>query len=214
MDPLDATTNQPRQQRSRETLDRLLRATRELLEDRVFEDLTIQQIATRAGCSVGTVYGRFRNKDAILPRLLEMHYEELEAETEATFDPEAWRASSLSDRVGLVVEFLVSVAIRQPGLIRTLVLRNYQRPESIPVSIRASAGRVLGRVHEFLLEGSAEMSHPDPHTAVQIGLLMVVSASRERLVMTGATHSSALSFSNEVFVDELKRSLLAYLTAA
>ncbi len=203
--------NQPKQQRSRDTLDRLLRATRELLEETVFEDLTIQQIATRAGCSVGTVYGRFKNKDAILPRLLEMHYEELEAEAEEAFEP-GRRGVPLEDRVALVVRFLVSLAARQPGLIRALVLRNYQKPQSIPQSIRASAGRVLARVHGFLLEGRAEIKHPEPTTAVEIGLLMVVAASRERLVMTGATHSSSLSFSNDVFVDELERSLLAYLT--
>jgi AcrR family transcriptional regulator len=133
--------NEPRQRRSRETRDRLLQATRELLEERTFEDLTIQQIATRAGCPVGAFYGRFGGKEAILPQLLQMHYAEVEREVSTAFRPEAWLGAPLERRVDAVVDHLLSVAQRQPGLIRTLVLRNYQRPGTIPASIRAAARR-------------------------------------------------------------------------
>jgi AcrR family transcriptional regulator len=204
--------NRPKQRRSQETLVRLLRATRELLEETVFEDLTIQQIATRAGCSVGTFYGRFRNKDAILPCLLETHYAEMEREMDAAFSGESWDVAPLNRRVDVVVDHLMSIAQRQPGLIRTLVLRNNQRPDSIPSSIRAAAPRMLARIYGFLLEGRSEMNHPAERTAVEIGLLMVVSAIRERLILAGATHAATLSVSDEVFADELKHALLAYLT--
>ena len=210
--PASRGINEPKQRRSQETLDRLLNATRELLEETVFEDLTIQQIATRAGCSVGTFYGRFENKDAILPRLLEMHYEEMERNVETVFADTAWNDAPLDKRVGLVVDHLASIAQRQPGLIRTLVLRNYQRPESIPTSIRTAAQRVLSRLYDFLLECRSEMKHPDEKNAVQVGLLMVVAALRERLVLIGATHSTALSTSNAILIGELKHALLAYLT--
>jgi hypothetical protein len=47
---------------------------------------------------------------------------------------------------------------------------------------------------------------------VEVGLLMVVAAIRERVILTGATHSSTLTASTEVLAGELKRALLAYLT--
>jgi AcrR family transcriptional regulator len=204
--------NEPRQRRSRETRDRLLQATAELLEERTFEDLTIQQIAARAGCSVGAFYGRFESKDAILPRLLEAHYEEMEREVDAVFGPGAWDGASLARRVDAVVDHLLSVAQRQPGLIRTLVLRNYQRPETIPASIRAAARRVLARLHAVLGEGRPQAARRAGTVPVEVGLLMVVAAIRERVVLAGATHASTLSTSSEVLAAELKRALLAYLT--
>jgi AcrR family transcriptional regulator len=206
--------NPPQQLRSQETLAHLLKATSELLETTVFEDLTIQQIAARAGCSVGTFYGRFRNKDAILPALLEKHYEELEEEMETVFGLEVGDNATLDQRISIVVDHLISVAQRQPGLIRTLVLRNNLRPNSIPASIRATAQKLLNRLYVFLLESRSEMRHFEEEVTVEIGLLMVVAAIRERVVMVGATHSETLSVSHEVFASELKRALLAYLNAA
>lgn len=208
------SVNPPKQRRSQETLDNLLQASRELLETTVFEELTIQQIASRAGCSVGNFYARFRNKDAILPCLLEMHYAEMEREMDATFSPEAWEGAPLNRRVDAVIDFLMTIAQRQPGLIRTLFLRNNQRPDSIPVSIRAAARRMLVALYDFLLERRVEMSHPAEETAMEVGLLMVVAAIRERIVMAAATHGATLSVSNEVLAEELKRALLAYLKTA
>ena len=143
------SVNPPKQRRSQETLDNLLQASRELLETTVFEELTIQQIASRAGCSVGNFYARFKNKDAILPCLLEIHYAEMEREMDATFSPEAWEGAPLNRRVDAVIDFLMAIAQRQPGLIRTLVVRNNRRPDSIPVSIRAAARRMLRRFLRF-----------------------------------------------------------------
>ena len=213
-DAMALTVNPPKQRRSHETLARLLKATRELLEEAVFEDLTVQQIATRAGCSVGTFYGRFKNKEAILPVLLEMHYDEMEQEMETVFRSEDWDDAPLSLRVDAVVGHLISTAKQQPGLIRTLVLRNYQRPTSIPTSIRAAAQRLLNGLYEFLLERRSEMNHPDAKTAVEVGLLMVVAALRERLILIGATQATTLSTSEVVFAAELKHALLSYLTTA
>lgn len=206
------SVNTPKQRRSQETLDHLLQATRELLETTTFENLSVQMITSRAGCSVGNFYARFKNKDAILPCLLDMHYAEIEREMDTTFGLVAWDGVPLNRRVDAVVDFLMAIAQRQPGLIRTLVVRNNQRPDSIPASIRAAARRMLGGVYVFLLERREEMSHPDEQTALEVGLLMVVTAIRERIVLAAGTHGATLSFSNEVFAEELKQALLAYLT--
>lgn len=211
-EPVENGVRTAHQRRSRETHDRLLESVSGLLEEKAFEDLTVQEIAARAGCSVGAFYGRFKSKGAILPRLLESHYAEMERETASAFQGDGWAGASLDRRVGAVVDQLVSVAQRQPGLIRTLVLRNYHRPDTIPPSIRASAGRILARLYEVLLDGGSEGARPAERIAVQVGLLMVVAAIRERIVLTGATHSSTLSLSSDALSAELKRALIAYLS--
>lgn len=205
--------NPPKQRRSEETLARILAATRSLLEKAVFEDLTISQIAAGAGCSVGTVYGRFKNKGAILPHLLDMHYAEMEEELGNTFNAEQWSGVPLNKRADAAIDFLVSTAQQQPGMIRTLALRNYQRPDSIPPSIRAAAKRMLTFLYEFLLDGSAGLQFSDKKIRLEVGLLMVSAAIRERLILVGATQATTLSISDEDFASELKHALLAYLMA-
>ncbi len=202
----------PRQERSRDTQRRLVQSTRELLEETVFEELTVAKIAKNAGSSVGTFYGRFKNKEAILPHILEKHYVEIESDLDSITLDHKWKEASLAKRVEVIIDFLVNTARREPGLIRMLLLRNLSHPETIPESIRISAVRILQGVYEFLLECHTEIKHPDPETALSVGLLMVTAAVRERLIMIRATQADTLKISEDLFVAELKRTLLLSLT--
>src|SRR3954468_14366097 len=56
----------PKQQRSLETLNRLLDAAERVLEEEGLDAATVPVIAKRAGVSVGVVYRRFPNKDALI----------------------------------------------------------------------------------------------------------------------------------------------------
>src|SRR3954447_19420969 len=57
---------EPQQARSRRTLLLLLSAAEELLEEKGLDAATVPAIAERAGVSVGVVYRRFPDKDALL----------------------------------------------------------------------------------------------------------------------------------------------------
>ena len=59
------------QKRSAETRDRILQALERLLREQDFDQLSVSEIASEAGVSVGTVYRRFENKEAFLPQLVE-----------------------------------------------------------------------------------------------------------------------------------------------
>lgn len=205
-DPLVKT---PVQQRSRDTLERIARATRDLLAETVFEELTLQQIVSRAQCSVGTFYQRFANKDAILPYLLTIHYEEIRHRLEHMLSRMAGK--NLEQRVAEVVYFLATNALKDRGLIRTLVLRNQQRPESIPTEIRGAASEMLESIYRSLLECEHEIEHRAPRPALQVGLLMVSATVRERLVMVGSTQASTLDLDAPELTRELTAALLAYL---
>lgn len=56
---------EPKQERSRARMDALLKAGKHLFSIREYEDVTVADIAREAGCAVGTVYGRFQNKEAL-----------------------------------------------------------------------------------------------------------------------------------------------------
>src|SRR5262245_21300658 len=57
---------EPRQERSRESLRRLLKAAAEVLGQRGVEGTTIPRIARHAGLTPGAVYRRFHDKEALL----------------------------------------------------------------------------------------------------------------------------------------------------
>src|SRR5262245_35792192 len=69
----------PRQARSRATVDSILEATTRVLVKRGFDGLTTNAVATAAGCSIGSLYQYFPNKEALVSALLDRHMEEMNA---------------------------------------------------------------------------------------------------------------------------------------
>jgi AcrR family transcriptional regulator len=63
------TENPPKQLRSKETLEKLLKALDDLLIDHYFEQVKVKDICERAGVSVGNFYRRFKSKEELLPYL-------------------------------------------------------------------------------------------------------------------------------------------------
>jgi AcrR family transcriptional regulator len=63
------TDNPPKQLRSKETLQKLLKALDDLLVDRYFEQIKVVDICQAAGVSVGNFYRRFKSKEELLPYL-------------------------------------------------------------------------------------------------------------------------------------------------
>src|SRR5215510_10445878 len=64
---------QPRQARSRATVDSILQATARVLVKRGFDGLTTNLVAQTAGVSVGSLSQYFPNKAALVGALIEKH---------------------------------------------------------------------------------------------------------------------------------------------
>jgi len=62
-------THPAKQERSRQTLRRLLDATSTLLQNKSFDDISITEIVESADSSVGAFYARFKDKEGILEQL-------------------------------------------------------------------------------------------------------------------------------------------------
>ena len=74
-----------RQKRGRKTYDALIATTFELLERSEFDEISIAELATKAGYSVGAFYARFRSKDELLDAMVAQHIEEREAARDRVF---------------------------------------------------------------------------------------------------------------------------------
>lgn len=63
----------PRQDRSKATVDAILAATAQVLVSKGFDGLTTNAVAEAAGCSIGSLYQYFPNKEALVAALIEHH---------------------------------------------------------------------------------------------------------------------------------------------
>jgi AcrR family transcriptional regulator len=200
---------EPRQARSRETLDRILDAAEILVAEKGFDDATIAEIVRRADSSVGAFYTRFHDKDGLLYALYERYLEQAVATTDDALEPERWHGADVPELLGEVVRFLVAIYREQGGLIRAFVLRNHTDGEFRARQERLSH-YVAEKLTRVLLAHRDEIRHPDPERAVALGLSMVF-ATIESSVLFGETRSRALTLNDEELAAELTRAYLAYL---
>jgi AcrR family transcriptional regulator len=73
----------PRQDRSKATVDAILAATAQVLVSKGFDGLTTNAVAEVAGCSIGSLYQYFPNKEALVAALIEHHLDIKSARTVA-----------------------------------------------------------------------------------------------------------------------------------
>lgn len=72
-----AARKAPRQERSKDTVGSILRATARILTRDGYEGASTNRIAEVAGVSVGSLYQYFPSKDAIVAALIDAHCEEM-----------------------------------------------------------------------------------------------------------------------------------------
>lgn len=176
-DPFAALrANQPKQARSRETLARLLDAAEKLLAAGGVEAATVPAIAERAGVSVGIVYQRFADKDALLRAVYFRYFANLREQNQNNLAVvAAWKAP-LATLARTVILGMVEGYRRQRGILRALM--TYARNHADPEFRRAA--RELNReasstIEQLLLARRDEIRHPHPKVAIELGLLTIAS---------------------------------------
>jgi AcrR family transcriptional regulator len=199
----------PQQERSRQTLDRLLDAAETMVAEKGFADTSVAEVARRADSSVGAFYTRFPNKQALLHALYDRYLEQAMATADDALDPGRWRGVGIPEILREVVRFLVAIFRDQRGLIRAFTIAGHSEPEFLARRDRLSH-YVSTRLSELLLARSAEIGHPEPRRACHFGLTMVF-ATLDDVMLFAETRPSDLVLEDEPLAAELARMFLAYL---
>lgn len=201
----------PKQARSRETLTRLLDAAEAVLAKEGMDAATVPAIAERAGASVGAVYRRFPDKDALLRAVCERFLERADALNAAALRPEANAgipAAALARRIVLGV---VTGYRTKAGMLRALHLYVAQHPDAaFRRRIEEQSARTLDRTVEMFRPVFKEIRHEDPELAIRAGLLAVTLAMRQ-LVVTGKPLQASLRVPQASLESELSRMFVRYL---
>ncbi|WP_158969775.1 TetR/AcrR family transcriptional regulator [Chachezhania sediminis] len=91
------------QARSQEKLRLMLKAGRDLIEEKGFAKTHIGDIAQRAGCSVGIFYERFGNKETFFTYLLETISDDTTRQIHDFLTPEKWDGVATRELIRQVV---------------------------------------------------------------------------------------------------------------
>ena len=207
---------EPQQERSRESLRKLLKAATEVLGQRGVDGTTIPRIAQHAGLTPGAVYRRFRDKDALLEAailgILERQDERLKAGT----TPAMAAKIPLEVFAEQLVGGMVTTYRANAALLRAC--RQFTQTRTDTEFARNATKlevRSFERVVDLVLAGRKDIRHPNPRIAVALGLVMIISTLYDLVVMP--IHlwewKDQLPKDDQALKRELTRAFLSYVDA-
>lgn len=175
-------TLEPQQARSRESLQKLLKAATEVLGQHGVEGATIPRIAQHAGLTPGSVYRRFHDKEALLETAI-LGLLERQAQGLRGMTPEMARQIPLRVFADQIINSIVVAYRSRAPLIRAMRQFVHGRPHN---AFWRKASRLEIQSYERLLDlfltHSERIKHPDPRGAVSMALMMVISTVLELVV--------------------------------
>jgi AcrR family transcriptional regulator len=188
----------PRQARSRATIDAILVATARILGERGYAGLTTNVAAETAGVSIGSLYQYFPNKLALVEAVRQRHLADVLAVLRAAADKGATRTR----RIAALVDGMIAVHSRYPAAHRVLLEESPRGEDSrgahdlFEVAYR-KAYEALFKVNSLRV------------TDARIGARVLAGA------VAGAVHEAARQgmLGSPVFREELIRLIAAYLSS-
>ena len=174
----------PKQERSRESLRKLQRATVEVLGQHGVEGATIPRIAHHAGLTPGAIYRRFHDKDALLEDAILGMLERQVERAQSGMTPEAAAQIPLIVFTESIINGMVLGYRQNAGMLRAMRIFVQGRANT-PFWRKACKleVRAFERVVNLFLAHRNEITHPDPRGAVAMGLMLVISTIFDLIVM-------------------------------
>jgi AcrR family transcriptional regulator len=198
------------QQRSQATTEHLLEAAEELLAEGGADAATLRAIADRAGVSLGIVYRRFPDKDAILRAVYARFFEHLGATNARSLASDRFQRASLAEVSRVLVTGIAEGYRRHAPLLRALLLyaRSHPSPDFRQRAAEHNA-RTFVVLRQIFDAHRDEMTHPHPEIAVPFAISAAASLLQVRLLFDDTAPEPALPFAE--LLDEATRLVLGYL---
>jgi AcrR family transcriptional regulator len=189
------------QERSKATVDVILRATARILVKHGYDHASTNRIAAAAGVSVGSLYQYFPSKEALVAALLDEHMNELGAVLRAEF-PRLLTAS-IGEAAERAVRLMVTAHSVDPKLHKVLV---EQVPRVAGMERISDVEREMtGLVRVFLEAHRSEIIVTD----LELSSFIVVG------IVESLTHAAVLTrpeVLGEAFIREVAAVIVRYLT--
>jgi AcrR family transcriptional regulator len=199
----------PRQARSRETFERILRTGADVLADRGYEGFSITELCRRADVSFGALYTRVESKEALVLAIHDRELTRISQETEIFEDPTPWAQLSTRTFVLEAVRTLGAHYDRNRRLLRVFIQR-----ASVDLTMREHGQRfneqLAARFTGLLKTRAAEFPHPDPERVADAAYQMAAASFGWRTAF-GPTFTSELNAEPDEFIDPVANAVAGYL---
>lgn len=206
-----ARVAEPRQNRSRIVMKKIVKSTLSLLNEKRFEDISVSEIARRAGVAVGTVYTRFPSKDQLLLHLFDTVVIE-NVRSGVGVSPARSGEESLEGFLQSFFWSLRNAFVEHQAILRplTLVARS-SRDSDLGRFVRTLNATMHPKISAAIMRHRRCIKHPQPEVAVHLAILWAGAALREKCLY-GEPVSTLANLTDKAFVKEIVRGVLAYLT--
>ena len=202
---------EPQQDRSALTRAQLLDATEAILDKDGIDGLTITKVAKEAGCSVGSLYHHFQDKQTIVYAVLDRLSHEVLLTAEEGLKLSRWEGVSLMGVLEGYMRYSLKRAKRLPGVSQAQRVLALQDP-AIEARMTESYAQVRSMILQLLKPRLGEINHPIPTLAIKVVLSTLRAAlnQRSQSYVPGARPADPKQ-SDESFIQEMLRMSAAYL---
>ena len=161
-----------RQERSRELRDRLIASARALVDGGGFAGTSMAQIASAAGCSVGVLYQRFKDKDALFDSVVHLALNEALAQLHADALRGRYELPTLDATVHACMEDYLAFVRSHEGLVRALYQRTLVNTrEWMPM--RSAAYAMVQVWVDAIVRRAGREGDPEFHRRVMVAFQFV-----------------------------------------
>jgi AcrR family transcriptional regulator len=198
----------PQQRRSQESLERVLQAGFELLQERGFDGFTLQEVSQRANVSIGSIYARVPSREALIQAV----YERAMLWTEAQAEPlerAAHRPGTTREQIEAIVVEMGSQVIAHGDVLRVFMRQAPIEPWIMERAALKSQATAEVFAHA-VLEHRDEIRQPDPELAVDVAWRLVYNTTARRITH-GPIFESTRPLDDDVLVRELATAVADYL---
>ncbi|HTS25224.1 MAG TPA: TetR/AcrR family transcriptional regulator [Bryobacteraceae bacterium] len=195
--PQGKMRKEPRQERSRDTVEAILQATAHILARRGWAGLSTNEVARVAGVSIGSLYQYFPNKLALIEAVRRRHFDEILSVLRAANDAGESRAQSIE----AVVQGMIGLHARNPAT-QNVLLEEAPRSRESKAAHDGFEAEYL-RLYEGLIAGGEPASTSGAMAA------QVLSSA-----IAGVIHDAARrgALTSPILKQELVRLVSAYLS--
>jgi AcrR family transcriptional regulator len=200
----------PRQQRSSDSLERILRTAETLIRTKGYEALTVAEVVRRSSTSIGTFYARFEDKTALLHAVQERVHGREEAQIREESAKVDWSTLSLEDTVRRLVEIKEGATHGNERLVEAFVVCGATDPVVRERGYRYKA-QVESLEVEILMGHAAHIGHSDPELAARVASQLWQAAQEENVQRSRSGVAFPGSAPSDLLLRKLPEVIIAYL---
>jgi AcrR family transcriptional regulator len=200
----------PVQQRSRASLERLLRAGAKLLAEEGYDGFKIPELSKRARVSTGLIYGRFENKDALVQAIHERVLTRIAEEHRLLARDAPPDDADLAAAIDRTIAEARAIFDQELRLLAIFFARG-----SVDPVIREQGAAWIEclrlRIVSALLAHREEIRHPDPERAAQMSCQIIVANLMRRVTVGDMSEGLRGSLTGDELATELSLVCRLYL---